>query len=122
MGVSPLMSRETRTVQARCVLDDPEEDFMPGAFVQAILVVDQTDARVRVEKMAIQKMGGETVVFVEVDGEYVSRDVTVGLSDAEHIEIVAGLESGESYVAEGAFELKANMVTSGMDPHAGHGH
>lgn len=121
--ISPLMSKDSRTVHVRCALHNPEEDFMPGAFVQAILVVDQTDARVRVEKSAIQKVSGETVVFVEEEeGEYASREVTVGLSDSAHVEILAGLEPGESYVAEGAFELKANMVTSGMDPHAGHGH
>lgn len=120
--VSPLIDPATRTVKARCVLQDAGADFFPGAFVRAETAVETVDARVRVAADAVQRMNGEAIVFVEDEHGIEPRDVTTGLSDGTYTEIKTGLEPGERYVARGAFSLKAELVTSGLDPHAGHGH
>ena len=39
-----------------------------------------------------------------------------------HVEILAGLRPGTPVVAEGAFQLKATVITRTLDSHAGHGH
>jgi cobalt-zinc-cadmium efflux system membrane fusion protein len=103
-------------------LEGAEEDFTPGAFVRAEVTVQTSEAEVRVEKDAVQTLEGRSVVFIANKDGFESRDVEVGLSDRNFVEIKAGLERGEHYVAKGAFELKAEIVTSGLDPHAGHGH
>lgn len=120
--ISPLVSTETRTLQARCVLKGAGEDFTPGAFVRAAVTVEAAEVEVRVEKAAVQTVEGRPVVFIADDHGFEARDVVLGVSDRTFVEIKAGLEHGEHYVAKGAFELKAEMVTSGLDPHAGHGH
>ena len=120
--ISPLVSSETRTLQARCVLEGAAEDFTPGAFVRAEVAVQTRKAAVRVEREAVQMLEGRPVVFIADEHGFESRDVETGLSDRNFVEVKAGLMPGEKYVAEGAFELKAEMVTSGLDPHAGHGH
>jgi len=120
--VSPLVSLETRTLQARCVLEGAGEDFAPGAFVRAEIAVQTCEASVCVEKEAVQVLDGRTVVFIADEHGFETRDVEVGLSDRSLVEIKTGLKHGEMYVAKGAFELKAEIVTSGLDPHAGHGH
>ncbi len=120
--VSPLIDPATRTMKARCVLSGGGDDFSPGAFIQAQTAVESVQARVRVEKDAVQNMNGETIVFIKDEHGIEPRDVQVGLSDGEFTEIQSGLEPGEKYVAHGAFDLKAELVTSGLDPHAGHGH
>ena len=120
--ISPLASPDTRTLQARCLLEGAEEDFTPGAFVRAEVTVQIGKAAVRVEKEAVQVLEGRSVVFIADAHGFEARDVDIGLSDRNYVEIKAGLEQGERYVAKGAFELKAEMVTSGLDPHAGHGH
>lgn len=120
--ISPLITPETRTIRARCILENPEEDFRPGAFVQAWLAVEAAEAKVRVERDAVQDLDGEPTVFVESPAGYAPRAVTPGLSDGAFVEIREGLQVGERYVARGAFHLKADMLTRGMDPHAGHGH
>lgn len=120
--ISPLISTETRTLQARCILEDAEECFTPGAFIRAEVVVQTKQAAIRVEKDAVQTLEGRSVVFIADEHGFEPRDVELGLSGRNFVEIKAGLERGEKYVAQGAFELKAEIVTSGRDPHAGHGH
>lgn len=120
--VSPLMDPETRTMKARCVLSGAGDEFAPGMFVRAQIAVESVHAHVRVAKEAVQTMNGETIVFIQDEHGTEPRDVTAGLSDGEFTEITSGLNPGETYVAHGAFSLKAELVTSGLDPHAGHGH
>ncbi len=120
--VSPIVSSETRTFTARCVLERKDGDFTPGAFVRARIAVDTAVVAVAVERDAVQTIEGETVVFVPGEHGFQPKTVKTGLADDSFIEIRSGLKPEESYVSAGAFTLKAEMVTSGMDSHAGHGH
>ena len=80
--------------------------------------------RPAVERAAIQVLDGEQVVFVpgEEEGEFEIVPVETGMASDGLIEVARGLKAGDAYVAEGAFELKAMVVTANLDPHAGHGH
>jgi cobalt-zinc-cadmium efflux system membrane fusion protein len=120
--ISPIVSHETRTFTARCVLEGAGEDFTPGAFVRAKIDVETIDAAVVVPREAVQTLEGETMVFIQEDHGFQALEVELGLADDQNVEIKSGLKPGDRYVADGAFALKAQMVTSGMDPHAGHGH
>jgi cobalt-zinc-cadmium efflux system membrane fusion protein len=120
--ISPIVSHESRTFTARCVLEGADEDFTPGAFVRASIHVDVVDADVVIPQEAVQNVDGESVVFVPGDHGFVKIHVQTGITDGTNVEIRSGLKSGDPYVASGAFALKAQMITSGMDPHAGHGH
>ena len=67
-------------------------------------------------------MDGESIIFVKTSAGFVAERVRTGQSDGAMVEVLAGLHLGDEYVTEGSFELKAKIVTSGMDAHAGHGH
>jgi len=120
--ISPIVSHETRTFSARCVLEGADEDFTPGAFVRARIEVEMVEAPVVVPRKAIQILEGGTIVFVPADHGFQALEVELGLAGDHSVEIKGGLQPGDRYVATGAFALKAQVVTSGMDPHAGHGH
>lgn len=122
MYISPIISHETRTFTARCVLKEADVDFTPGAFVRARIAMETAHVDVRIERTALQSVDGETAVFVPTDHGYEPVIVTTGVADANFVEIVRGLKEGDRYVAVGAFTLKAELITSGMDPHAGHSH
>ncbi|VGO17626.1 Cobalt-zinc-cadmium resistance protein CzcB [Pontiella desulfatans] len=120
--ISPIVSEQTRTFTARCVLEGARDDFSPGAFVRARIDLETVDAQVAVPREAVQTIEGENVVFVPSPQGFIAAPVKTGLADDMNVEIKAGLNPGDRFVAVGAFVLKAQMVTSGMDPHAGHGH
>jgi multidrug efflux pump subunit AcrA (membrane-fusion protein) len=120
--VSPVMDSQTRTALARIVLSNDEGTLKPGMFVNADIIIEHSDAPIVVPQSAVQNLDGEYAVFV-ADGDGITpAHVATGKSNGEYIEILSGLEPGQRYVVEGAFELKAQIITSGMDPHAGHNH
>ena len=120
--VSPVIDVETRTALARVEIPNADGHWRPGLFVTAYVSSEQLKVPVMISKGAVQSLEGETVVFVPRGDAFESVPVVLGRSNGTHVEIETGLGQGERYVAEGAFALKAEVVTSGLDSHAGHGH
>jgi cobalt-zinc-cadmium efflux system membrane fusion protein len=120
--ISPIILKETRAALARVVLPNPDGRWRPGLFVTAELSIGGEEVPLLIPKTALQTIDNESVVFVETDRGFEIRPVTVGRSNEGHLEILDGLYPGQRYVAQGTFECKAKIVTTGMDPHAGHGH
>jgi len=75
-----------------------------------------------VAKSALQNMEGNDCVFIKTEEGFKIQYVVIGKTDEEYAEVLSGLSAGEKYVDKGAFELKAKIITGGMDSHAGHGH
>ena len=120
--VTPFVEAETRSATARVVLSNRDGRWIPGTFVTGFVRMSEEEIPVLVPRGAVQVVEGRTVVFREHDGAFEMEPVTIGRGDRNHVEILAGLEAGGSYVASGAFELKATVITSSLDAHAGHGH
>ncbi len=120
--ITPFADRSTRTAATRIVIDNKEGYWRPGTFVTGHISISGEEAPVTVKKDAVQVFEGEKAVFIGQEGEYVIKPVKTGRSDRKKVEILDGIEAGMRYVAKGAFNLKAAVITSGMDPHAGHGH
>ena len=120
--VTPFVDEATRSASARVVLDNQDGRWTPGTFVTGFISNSEEHVPVVVARQSVQNIEGRNVVFVEHEGAFEMTPVTLGRTDRTHVEVLAGLPAGTSYVAEGAFQLKATAVTSNLDSHAGHGH
>ncbi len=121
--VTPIMDIRTRSATARIILPNPGNIWRPGSFVQATITTEASEETLVVDKNAVQYLNEESVIFV-VDGpdRFMPVEVVIGDSDDCLTQIKSGLNEGTKYVSTGAFELKAKIVTSNLDAHAGHGH
>lgn len=120
--LSPIVDERTRTALARVVLSNPDGSWRPGLFVTAEVSAGEDSAAVLIEKTAVQRLGEEPVVFLDTEEGLRSTPVQLGRVNETHVEVLSGLDAGQRYVTQGAFELKAKLVTSDLDVHAGHGH
>lgn len=120
--VSQMVDEVSRKGFVRVELDNKDGRLRSGEFAMGAVQLDQEHKTVVIPRQAVQLISGESVVFVPDKDSYITRVVKTGSSSGGNIEIISGLKPGEAYVSEGAFSLKSIMLTSGMDPHAGHGH
>ncbi|MBN2514251.1 MAG: efflux RND transporter periplasmic adaptor subunit [Sedimentisphaerales bacterium] len=120
--VSPVLDAATRTAKARVILANRGGMLKPGLFVAALIREAIATEAIVIPRDAVQMIQGESHVFVKAGQDYVPRAVALGRSGVEQVEILSGLEPGEQVVVRGAFDLKASIVTSTLDSHAGHGH
>jgi len=120
--VTPFAEESTRSATARVVLENRDARWIPGTFVTGFIRTSEDSLQVVIPRDALQHIEGRDVVFVEHEDGFEATSVTTGHTDRENIEILAGLAPGTPYVAVGAFELKATVVTRNLGSHAGHGH
>lgn len=120
--ITPFAEESTRSATARVILDNRDARWMPGTFVTGFVSTSEDSLLVVIPRNALQQIEGSDVVFVEHEDGFEATSVTTGRTDREHVEILAGLAPGTPYVAAGAFELKATVVTRNLGSHAGHGH
>jgi len=120
--VSPIVDKDTRTAQARVMVSNPDGDLRPGLYATVQVSVESVDVPVIIFREAVQVLDNEEVVFIEDGDGFIPVPVILGKSDRDRVTVLSGLEPGQRYVRKGAFEMKAHIVTSGLDPHAGHGH
>jgi len=120
--VTPFLEESTRSATARVILDNSDGQWMPGTFVTGFISASEANLPVVVPRKSVQNIEGRDVVFVESEGGFEMTPVVTGRSDRDSVEVVAGLDPGTPYVSEGAFQLKAAVITSALGSHAGHGH
>jgi len=120
--VDPLVNEKSRTALVRVAVSNDRNRLRPGSFVTGTITIAADNLPLVVKRSAVQNVNGDNIVFVLAEKGFRAVDVKTGREDGDNIEIIGGLKAGTQYVSEGAFTLKSIMVTSGLDPHAGHGH
>lgn len=113
----PLSETETQSLIARA--DLPEDSgFRPGMRVEAQVATDEYEVGLAVRDSAIQRYRGQPAVFSRDGDEYTARPLQLGRSDGVFVEVLSGIDPGESYVAENSFLILADIEKAG----AGHNH
>jgi cobalt-zinc-cadmium efflux system membrane fusion protein len=111
--VGPLLGEQTRSAKARATLKNPDQRWRPGLFVTVEVVQAEAKVPVAVSADAIQTLGDSPVVFLRSAEMFEARQVELGRSDGNHVEIIKGLAAGDRYAATNSFVLKAELGKAG---------
>ncbi|MCB9508496.1 MAG: efflux RND transporter periplasmic adaptor subunit [Myxococcales bacterium] len=118
----------TRAASVRIELDNvaietwPEQlPIRPGMFASVKITTGVVDAAIVVPESAIVHESAGDFVFVEHEpGIFEQRAVRVGASEHDNVEIIDGLEPGESVAISGTFALKSAVRVGELGE--GHSH
>lgn len=111
--VSPLSSRDSQSVTTRVVLDNTDQRWTPGQFIEGRVTLAQSEAPLVVPLSALQGFRDFTVVFAQFGDTYEVRMLQLGRRDAERVEVLGGLAPGTAYVTENSYLIKADIEKSG---------
>ena len=117
--VAPTVDEHTRTGLARIVVDNAELAWKPGMFIQGSVAVERHPVDLMVPRSAVLTVEGAPAVFVQTTEGFEPRPIQIGHSDSEYVQIVRGLEVGETYVSKNPISIKAEM---GKGSFGGHNH
>lgn len=109
--LSPAMDASTHSYKARLLLDAGNLPIRGGMFGRAEVSAVQRKDTLYVPKEAVTENNGKRYVFV-IDGSLVAhkREVTIGLSNDEEVEIKTGLSLGEKVAVSHISKLKEGMM------------
>lgn len=114
----PQVSSSTRTLQARFEVDNRGGKLTPGMLLR-LQVAGPTRRRLVVPSEAVIRTGTRAVAIARRnDGSFEPRELQLGADLGDSVEVVQGLNEGETVVASGQFlidsEARLRSVLGGM--------
>lgn len=113
--VSPLLDRETRNARVIASLPNPDHRWKPGTFVTAEIPLGDAASRVIVPRKALQTVKGTPTLFVRDANGFEARQVRTGREDDDDVEILSGLEPGETCAVANTFTLRAELEKAAVE-------
>jgi len=109
--VGATMDEQTRTVKVRATMQNKERLLRPGMFCEVAIAWDTDEEVLVVPTEALLTDEGADFIFKHMkDDYYVRRPVKRGREILERLEIIEGLQVGETIIAGGAFLLKSDVL------------
>ena len=106
--IYPTINPETRTARIRVVLENSGGLLKPGMYATLIIRGAAGREAVVVPRTAVLTTGERSIVFVrDAAGRFSPREVIVGASGADQVEVLRGLAVGETVVASATFLVDA---------------
>ena len=103
----------SRMVKARALVTDDADQIKTGMFGKARVVSGNSRPATIVPRDAVQRHEGGTYVFVQNEPDLFSiRRVTLGQSNGQTTEVLAGLAANEALVTEGSFVVMSEFLKS----------
>jgi RND family efflux transporter MFP subunit len=117
--IDPQLNPQTRTSKVRVEVGNADGRLRLGMYAD-VLLGEATGAQVGlVPRKAIQNVGDRQVVYLvrpQARGQFVEREVRVGRSMGEQVEILAGVQPGDSVVSDGSFFVRAEAERQRQRP------
>jgi RND family efflux transporter MFP subunit len=108
--INPRIDTQTGTVKVTVEIVDETLRLRPGMFVEVRISIGQKDSVLVVPRKAILYKQNKTYVFVLNQDRVSQREVQLGLTEEDEVEITAGLSEGEVIVVVGVEGLKEGQA------------
>jgi Cu(I)/Ag(I) efflux system membrane fusion protein len=106
--IYPTLSPETRTARVRVEIANSGLRLKPGMYATLIVRGSGRVDALSVPRSAVLVTGERHLVFVKRgDGKLEPRDVTIGMSTSDRVEVREGLAAGDTVVASATFLVDA---------------
>lgn len=106
--IYPTVNPETRTARVRVVLPNGDMRLKPGMYATLRIAGTSRAAVLTIPRDAVLSTGERSIVFVKGTGGHLApREVVLGASNDERVEILRGLSVGDTVVASATFLVDA---------------
>ncbi len=113
-AIEPRIDEVTRSILLRARVPNKDGKLRPGMFARVTLVLEQRPNALLVPEQAIVPEGNERFVYRVVDGKAVRQQVTLGQRRAGEVEILSGLNPGDTVVTDGQMKIRDGAAVTVM--------
>ena len=94
-----------RTFPVEILVDNKERQLRAGMLARATFTKNVDQDQIVIPRHTVLERDQGRVVYVFEDGKAFRRDITIGLSQQDQVQVVQGLNKGELIVVEGHTKL-----------------
>ncbi|MFC3151354.1 efflux RND transporter periplasmic adaptor subunit [Litoribrevibacter euphylliae] len=111
--IYPSLDAMTRTLKVRVRFDNKQHLLKPNMFASVVIHASDNKQHLMIPREAvIRTQDQDRVVLALGDGKFKSIEVTLGQSDQMYVEVLDGLEEGETVVTSAQFLLDSESSKS----------
>jgi RND family efflux transporter MFP subunit len=104
--INPRIDVQSGTVKVTVEVFDETLTLKPGMFVETRIVIGKKEDVLVIPRKSILFKQNKTHVFVLDRNQVSQREITLGLTEEDHVEVLSGLEQGEVIVIVGVEGLE----------------
>lgn len=108
-AVETRLDEQTLTLKARAMYDNPDGLLRPGNSVNIEILMSEFDDALVVPGIAVIAEMGRDIVYVYENGFAKQRIITKGLRTASSVQILKGLNYGDTLITSGVMQLRDAM-------------
>mgnify|MGYP000038051096 FL=1 len=106
--VLPRMNEQRATIPVQAEIDNIDSLLRPGMRVRVSVEVDSGEKRLAVPARSLIHEGDKTTVLLISEEKAKPTQVTLGIENAEWVEVLTGLEVGDRVIDRGLVKAKPN--------------
>ena len=119
--IDPQVNADTRTAKVRIEVPNHGGELRLGMYADVVVAGASGTSTPRVPRNAVQNVSDRTVVYLanpKEPGKFVEREVRLGQTSGEQVEVVSGVQPGDAVVTAGSFFVRAERERLGLRPAA----
>jgi membrane fusion protein (multidrug efflux system) len=102
------IAEESRNLSVRAVVKANNSLLVPGAFARVRIELGKNNKALMVPTDAVMPIGRKKLIYLFKNGIAVATDITTGIREAGNVEIITGLNKGDTVITSGLLFLKPN--------------
>jgi len=105
-AVSSRINAETRSLLTRVIIKNENSELIPGSLLEVVINYNERNS-LGIPDTSMMIVGSKTYVYkVSKDNIVNKTEIEIGIRDDGFIEVISGLEEGETVVAEGLKKVR----------------
>jgi membrane fusion protein (multidrug efflux system) len=105
--ISPTINRMTRTASVEIIISNRNHRLKPGMFAKVDIIVREKADAILIPTYAVLEQSDVNKVFILTNGKAASQVVQLGADQGELVEVVSGVDIGDSLVVAGHHRISS---------------
>jgi len=108
-ATEPVISATARSLLVRAELDNSNQQFFPGDFVQVLLGVDRNEEALLIPAEAVINELNSQIVFLARNGQAQRQTIEAGARSRDRVQVLGGLAPGDTVIITGLMEVREGI-------------
>jgi membrane fusion protein (multidrug efflux system) len=100
------IEENTRSLAIRALIKNSDPVLIPGAFAKVRVVLGKNENAIMIPNEVILPQGRDKLIYLYNGGKAIQRSITTGVRDSSNIEVLTGLQIGDTVITTGLLYLK----------------
>ena len=108
LATEDAIEENTRSLAVRALVKGNEPELFPGAFARVKIVLGKNENALMIPNNSIVPQGRKKLIYLFRDNKAISTEITTGVRDSTNIQVLTGINKGDTVITTGLLFLKPN--------------